>query len=284
MSDTAVSTHEQETMGLPLSNGKLAMWLFIATEIMFFSGLIGMYIVQRFGQRVWPTPHDVHLVEWMGAVNTFVLICSSVSIVMALKMLHQERVGTAVLCVFVTLLLGGVFMVIKAVEYTAKWDHLIIPGQVHESVPEALKRGIALRKAALLESGVEAVQDDEALKQAAALENRIIDGELAKRSEQLAAYRKMIHDLEESGKLGAHHEFPEVIPNGNLWASCYFTLTGFHALHVVGGMVMFAIMLLMAAFGRFTPAQAPFVEYAGLYWHFVDIVWIFLFPLLYLIG
>jgi cytochrome c oxidase subunit 3 len=70
---------------------------------------------------------------------------------------------------------------------------------------------------------------------------------------------------------------------GNLWASCYFAMTGFHALHVFGGLVVFAIMLIMAARGRFGPHHANFVEYTGLYWHFVDIVWIFLFPLLYLV-
>ena len=74
-------------MGLPLSNGKLAMWLFLVTEIMFFTGLIGTYIVLRNGTPTkanpWPTPHDVHLVEWIGAANTFVLICSSLTVVLA---------------------------------------------------------------------------------------------------------------------------------------------------------------------------------------------------------
>jgi hypothetical protein len=73
------------------------------------------------------------------------------------------------------------------------------------------------------------------------------------------------------------------IPFGNMWASCYFTMTGFHALHVLGGLVVFAIMLLMYVRGRFGPQHTAFVEYTGLYWHFVDIVWIFLFPLLYLV-
>lgn len=74
-------------MGLPLSNGKVAMWFFLATEVMFFTGLIGSYLILRNGTPTaaepWPRPHDVHLVEWLGAVNTFVLICSSVTIVLA---------------------------------------------------------------------------------------------------------------------------------------------------------------------------------------------------------
>ena len=68
-----------------------------------------------------------------------------------------------------------------------------------------------------------------------------------------------------------------------MWASCYFAMTGFHALHVLGGLVVFAVILLMALFGRFGPQHESMVELTGLYWHFVDIVWIFLFPLLYLV-
>src|SRR5687768_18605488 len=84
-------THEvgPSPMALPMPNGKLAMWLFLVTEIMFFTGLIGAYIVLRQsapvrgGVSIWPSPHDVHLAELWGAVNTFVLICSSLTVVLA---------------------------------------------------------------------------------------------------------------------------------------------------------------------------------------------------------
>ena len=74
-----------------------------------------------------------------------------------------------------------------------------------------------------------------------------------------------------------------VIPFGNTWASCYFAMTGFHALHVFGGLVVFAVILIMAMMGRLGIQHAGLLELVGLYWHFVDIVWIFLFPLLYLV-
>jgi cytochrome c oxidase subunit 3 len=73
------------------------------------------------------------------------------------------------------------------------------------------------------------------------------------------------------------------IPYGNMWASCYFAMTGFHALHVFGGLVVFVIILIMAWRGQFGRQHESMVELTGLYWHFVDIVWIFLFPLLYLV-
>jgi cytochrome c oxidase subunit 3 len=265
---------QPRSMGLPISNGKLAMWLFLATEIMFFSGLIGAYIVLRFGAAVWPTPHDVHLVEWMGAVNTFVLICSSVTVVLAHKAMTDHRVGTAILYILATLALGGVFLVIKAVEYNAKFEHHIIPGQIYENPADALNVVIGQRE--VMHKSPQERAADPVLVKAQELRDRFIAGELTKA--QLAAE---YHALRQAYP-DAH--FPELIPNGNLWASLYFALTGIHALHVLGGMVIFILMLLMAAFGRFTTQQTAFVEYAGLYWHFVDIVWIFLFPLLYLLG
>src|SRR2546430_12800394 len=76
-----VADQSKTHMGLPLPNGKLALWIFLVTEITFFTALIGTYMLLRNGQPTnwapWPAPHDVHLVEWIGALNTFVLICSS---------------------------------------------------------------------------------------------------------------------------------------------------------------------------------------------------------------
>jgi cytochrome c oxidase subunit 3 len=89
--------------------------------------------------------------------------------------------------------------------------------------------------------------------------------------------------LEKAEKKGVDLHLTPAIPFGNLWASCYFAMTGFHALHVFGGIVVFALILLMAAVGRLGPQHATMLEMTGLYWHFVDIVWIFLFPLLYLV-
>src|SRR6476659_1089540 len=111
---TAHLEHDEPSvhMGLPLPNGKLAMWLFLVTEIMFFTGLIGMYIVLRQsapvigGQSVWQTPHAVHLEEWAGAVNTFVLICSSLTVVLAHFALAKGQTSKALSYIGITLALG----------------------------------------------------------------------------------------------------------------------------------------------------------------------------------
>jgi cytochrome c oxidase subunit 3 len=91
----------------------------------------------------------------------------------------------------------------------------------------------------------------------------------------------LLHEAEEK-----RHESPPISPAidfGNMWASCYFAMTGFHALHVFGGLVIFGIILILAALGRLGPRHSNMLEITGLYWHFVDIVWIFLFPLIYLV-
>src|SRR5437764_3559876 len=89
----AAHADEHSPMAMPLPNPKLAMWLFLVTEIMFFTALIGVYMLIRNGMPTrdmpWPSPHDVHLVEWIGAANTFVLIFSSLTVVLAHWSLHM---------------------------------------------------------------------------------------------------------------------------------------------------------------------------------------------------
>jgi cytochrome c oxidase subunit 3 len=302
-------------MGAPLPNGKLAMWIFLATEIMFFTGLIGTYIVLRQGtpfewveseplaqvalgenaagkpvnfrqdtrlvQRTqWPTPHQVHLIEAIGAFNTFVLIASSLTIVLAHYALGKGNARRATVFVAVTLALGVSFLVVKAYEYHAKWEHEILPGHVFDRVdgPRGIEYQAKVRKE--LEhikehpesAGAAAEKCRQLLEQ---LEGK--DGVPGIGAARLAAAVNAI--LKDHPDL---HLTP-VIPYGNLWASCYFVMTGLHALHVLGGLVIFVIILLMSMIGGLGLHHMALFEYTGLYWHFVDIVWIFLFPLLYLI-
>src|SRR5215813_13308241 len=119
---------------LPIPNGKTCLWLFLSTEIMFFAGLIGTYIVLRFGAIAWPTPEDVHLSEPIGAFNTFVLICSSVTIVLALEAGKANKSGLARLFLLVTLILGSVFLGVKMYEYRAKFQHGIYPWKPHSLI------------------------------------------------------------------------------------------------------------------------------------------------------
>ncbi len=317
---------------LPLRNGKVCMWLFLSTEIMFFAALIGTYIVLRFGAgSTWPVPHDVHLSEPIGAFNTFVLICSSVTIVLCLEAARVDKAGQAKFFMALTLLLGLVFLGVKAFEYNAKFAHGIYPQKprslLHEKPNVYYASDVKLRLADyraqvagrkdedgnldaadeqrlqeldLLQKGMvrwaeyraatanttgqrqialqsladsiyplhgSAERNIEQLaneardlprtvadlkKQQAALEKdpaawerlEVVTADITRIEDRLAA----IPYLQQHAELGLNHHFeddtsiilPMMIPSGNMWASTYFLLTGFHAIHVAVGLLVFA--------------------------------------------
>lgn len=288
--------------GLPLSRGKLIMWLFLSTEIMFFAALLGSYVVLRFGAAVWPKPHHVHLSEPIGALNTFVLICSSVTVVLALEAARANKRSLAKLWMLVTLLLGSLFLGIKGYEYSAKFSHGIYPaaprGMIYER-PD-LYYGSAVRarlgEPAIIErmkelftAPEEALRPEEVAGRRSLKQVRDMLQSPDQQAFDLAVVADQIMPLPGDSAEGHGHggglndtfpwlQLPMVIPGGNMWASTYFLLTGFHAIHVIVGLIVFAILLLY----DLGPKRAGMIENAGLYWHFVDLVWIFLFPLLYL--
>ncbi len=300
---------------LPLRNGKLFMWLFLSTEIMFFAALIGVYIVIRFGAPVWPHPAHVHLSEPTGAFNTFVLICSSVSIVLALEAARSEKTGQAKLWMVVTFCLGSLFLVVKGFEYNAKFSHGIHPSFPRSRIYEqpdiyyagAVRTRVRELSAPLLEKRAQLEQQvnspDAADKPALRTELNQVEEQLrfydtnilsiannpAATEAEIAALADRIMPLPQphshDHRVGLNDQYPDlklpvVIPGGNMWASTYFTVTGFHAVHVIVGLIAFAFLLLPGC--RLGRANAGTIENVALYWHFVDLVWIFLFPLLYL--
>jgi cytochrome c oxidase subunit 3 len=279
---------------LPLRNGKLFLWLFLSTEIMFFAGLIGMYIVLRFGAKIWPVPHAVHLSEPIGAFNTFVLICSSVTIVLSYEAAKKSRAESARFWLILTFLLGSVFLGVKAFEYNAKFAHGIIPtppGSRYQNIYERpdYNFGSAVKiRADILAEPLEKKTDRTPEEDAQyALINELRDRGKSKDPAVLVGLAADIMPMptqetrEHMVGLNEEHpwlKMPVVIPGGNMWAATYFTLTGFHAMHVLVGLIAFAIMIP----NRYTAHNCGTIENVGLYWHFVDLVWIFLFPLLYL--
>ena len=282
------------------------MWLFLSTEIMFFAALLGSYVVLRFGAAVWPKPHHVHLSEPIGAFNTFVLICSSVTIVLALEAARANRTGLAKAWMVLTFVLGTLFLGVKAYEYQAKFSHGIYPwaprGRIHER-PD-LYYGSAVRarlgEAAMIERlqqlderPAESLSSEEASARTRLQQVRKMVASPDQQAFDLAVVADQVMPLPAEGAAhGAGHggsghglndtfpwlRLPIVIPGGSMWASTYFLLTGFHAIHVIVGLIVFAVLLGL----RLDAKRSGMIENAGLYWHFVDLVWIFLFPLLYL--
>lgn len=182
-----------------LNNGKIGIWLFLASEVMLFGALFASYVLLRTGAATWPRGATILHVP-MATFNTMVLISSSVTMVMAWASLAKNRFGLFRVYMGATIALGGVFLVVKYFEYTEKFHH-------------------------------------------------------------------------------------ELFPKTNTFLACYFTLTGLHMLHVIGGMAVNAWMWGPGSkLWKTDPTWfTNRVENCGLFWHFVDLVWIFLFPILYLL-
>ena len=329
-------------MGIPIPNGKLGMWLFLGTEIMFFTAFIGTYIVMRMGSRGWPVDVNVtHINVNLGAINTFVLIVSSYFVVVAHDCLLSHQYSKAWNYMLITLVLGFVFLGIKSIEYTGKFQHDILPGHIPENNRQAMDK-VVNQFGALIDKRLQAAFPKELTRETQKGE---LDSELKSLSDKsgrtaaeeanLKAYEALSRFYEEYVSLREHvraeislgvpyaqldalrkeeniagkyapisldevnHKVEELLKDpqlkdlayglspshpilyGNLFASNYFLMTGFHAIHVIIGLLMFLIILMKGS--RLSVNDAVLVENVGLYWHFVDLVWIFLFPLLYII-
>ncbi|MCE9624297.1 MAG: cytochrome c oxidase subunit 3 [Deltaproteobacteria bacterium] len=182
-----------------VTNSKLAIWAFLASEVMLFGGLFSAYILLRVGAVSWPHGSELLNVP-LATVNTMILITSSVTMVMAWASLMMKQLGRFRIYMSATILLSLGFLVIKSFEYAAKFEH--------------------------------------------------------------------------------HH-----FPSTDNFYGIYFTLTGLHGLHIIGG-VFVNLYLLLVSGSAWKENPRKFtgrIEAAGLYWHFVDLVWIFLFPALYLL-
>jgi len=200
--DDAAQQHESSTLG---------MWIFLATEIMFFGGLFAAYTVYR---TAYPAAFEAasrHLDIVLGTLNTGVLLTSSLTMALAVRCAQVGKRHGTVAFLMVTMLLGVAFLSIKGLEYYQKYTDHFIPG--------------------------------------------------------------------------ASFSFPSPHSHeAEMFFYLYFAMTGLHAIHMIAGLGVMIVMVIQTARGKYTPAYYTPLEVAGLYWHFVDIIWIFLFPLLYLIG
>jgi len=188
----------------------IGMWLFLATEILFFGGLFLGYTVYR---GMYPAAYGEasrHLDIVLGTINTGVLLCSSLTMAMAI---HEAQVGNrrlVILFLIITMILGAAFLGIKFYEYYQKYVEHLIPGA------------------------------------------------------------------------GFVWEGPDST-HASLFFIFYFVMTGMHAVHMIIGLGVMTVMVILTTRGKFNSIYYSPLELSGLYWHFVDIVWVFLFPLLYLV-
>jgi cytochrome c oxidase subunit III len=217
LSDTAAAhghpalAHHFEDLDQQREAATLGMWLFLVTEVLFFGGLFAVYSVYRSWYPGAFAAASHEMVVWAGTLNTVVLITSSLTMALAVHAAQLGHRRTLLWFLSLTMLLGLVFLGVKAFEYYTEFAEHHLPGA-----------GFAFE--------------------------------------------------------------PMYARQAQIFFSLYFLMTGLHALHMIIGLGIMAVMFWWSWRGTITKEYASPIEISGLYWHFVDIVWIFLFPLLYLIG
>ena len=212
MSETASAhAHQFDDVAQQHEASWIGMWIFLATEVMFFGGMFLGYTIYRSVNPQGFASASNHLNVWLGAINTAVLICSSFTMALAVRAAQLGQRRPLIIFLVLTILLGSAFLGVKFTEYHIKFSEQLVPGSTFAFA-------------------------------------------------------------------GPHAAAAE------LFFSLYFAMTGMHALHMIIGLGLLATLVVKSARGRFSSSYYTPVEIVGLYWHFVDIVWIFLFPLLYLVG
>lgn len=264
--------------GDPTAPGKIGIWMFLASEIMFFIAILGTYIILRSAAPTLFSRHAMALNKWLAGINTIVLILSSVTMYIAVDAAHKGNRNRLLAGLIVTFLCALTFMGIKYVEYTAKFEHHTIVARDSATGPlyvyDGHWHGHGAERSFVGYRAPVADFDGFNINLIAEYDVHHRAAEIAgKKPEELAPQDFHINPQFVSQDITYG-------PWKNNFYACYFTATGIHGVHVLGGMVPIFFLIVFALRGKLL---APHTEYVGLYWHFVDLVWIFLFPLLYLI-
>ncbi len=232
-------------------SGKLGMWLFLTQEILFFSALFVAYIVYRAQHPEIFVYASHYLDTTMGAINTAVLILSSFTAAYAVRCAQLNQRTGLIICIVITIACACGFLGIKYVEYAHKVHIGVLFGEKFQPTEDPY--GVPIPSAA---------QGDSADAATGAGDQAMANGENS-----------------------ADGAVPDLAPaNTNMFFTIYFAMTGLHGIHVLIGVFVFIWLLIRAIKGHFTPDYFGPIDYAALYWHLVDLIWIFLFPLLYLID
>ncbi|HLL99723.1 MAG TPA: cytochrome c oxidase subunit 3 family protein [Pyrinomonadaceae bacterium] len=278
--------HQFEDMEQQQESASIGMWMFLVQEIMFFGGLFTVYLVFRSRYPIAFAAASNHLEAFWGGLNTLVLIVSSLTMALAVYYAQKGNRNMQVLMIVATMLFGSVFLGVKAVEYTDKYNHGLIPvdgwnkriaGDAgHVSVRQVEPNSEPKTSLDTPRSGNEGPGNPRG------------EFKIDKEKDIKLLVQERAH-LTEAERLGYFNSAGEIDPERfrdkmRIFFWIYFTMTGLHALHMIIGLGVMAWLLWMAWRGTFTAEYYAPVEISGLYWHFVDIVWIFLFPLLYLLG
>ncbi len=274
--------HHFDTMEQQYSSSSFGMWVFLIQEIMFFGGLFVAYLVYRhtyynaFGEA------SSTLSIKLGAFNTVVLIMSSLTMALAVNAAQLGRRFLLMLFLVATMVLGTIFLGVKVIEYHDKYTEAHIPGSGADlgiiKIQPFCFHATAGPPCAADEEEHSAGKAENHSMQQATPETAPAPGETLTAS---AGQQPGEHgDIQAAA--GSPRE--RSMPGAEIYFSLYFAMTGMHALHMIIGMGLLLWLLWNAYRGLYTAEYFTPVENFGLYWHFVDIIWIYLFPLLYLIN
>ena len=240
--------HQFDSMEQQKAASTFGMWVFLLTEIMMFGGLFAAYLIYRIKYYPAFVAGSTSISVSWGFANTLVLIASSLTMAMAVWAAQKGKRSYQIWFIIGTMILGAVFLGVKAKEYYDKWDECHVPGHV-------IGKGFnAWGGCSVQNPGLGNIADE---------------------------IQKHAHD---SGTIVPEASAIQTAKQTEIFFSFYFLMTGLHAFHMIIGMGLMTWLLLRARRGEFGPAYYTPVELGGLYWQFVDIVWIYLFPLLYLIS
>ncbi len=281
--------HQFDDMGQQVDSVTIGMWAFLVQEIMFFGGMFTVYLVFRSKFPMAFAAGSNHLDAFWGWLNTLVLIVSSLTMALAVFYAQKGDRMKQVVLILLTMGFGTVFLGVKAIEYTDKYNHGLVPVDGWNKVIEEGERKEEAVLALPFETRAAAEGNGEGEVHANPLGRfQISDADI-----ELVKMAEKGNFLTESEKVGYYKVFTETAKEIDpeklrgkiqLFFWIYFVMTGLHALHMVVGLGIMTWLLIMAWRGSFSGEYFSPVEISGLYWHFVDIVWIFLFPLLYLLG
>jgi cytochrome c oxidase subunit III len=252
--------HHFDTPRHQFEAGKLGIWIFLITEILFFGGLFCAYAIYRsLHPEIFIYAH-YYLDTFWGAVNTGVLILSSLTAAWAVRNAQLGEQKKLVFNIIATVVLACCFLGVKYVEYAHKFHEQTLPGRYFNPEHEVWELP-SYQKA---------------------------HGHVAAGGEAHAAAAAAHAEPAPPGLPGTEVKQPPpgapVRPrNVGVFFSIYFCMTGLHGIHVVAGIITWLWLLRRALRGEFGPSHFGAVDYAALYWHLVDLIWIYLFPLLYLI-
>jgi cytochrome c oxidase subunit III len=290
--------HQFEDMEQQQESASIGMWMFLVQEIMFFGGLFTVYLVFRSKYPMAFAAASNHLDALWGGLNTLVLIVSSLTMALAVFYAQKGNRNMQVIMIVLTMFFGTVFLGVKVVEYTDKYNHGLVPvngwnkrikDDGHGSAKEPASKSAPVHDQNKLDPNA---QEKTSLN--APNPNKDAHGnprgefQISRDDLKLVTLARQGNFLTEAEKIGyfsnGEPDIEKFRDKMRIFFWIYFTMTGLHALHMIIGLGIMAWLLWKAWQGTFSAEYYSPVEISGLYWHFVDIVWIFLFPLLYLLG